>query len=97
MDTGGGPPYHVIRNGERSNGGIMSTQPGEPPNWVPYFAVESLDGALAAAGEGGGGVLAGPIPMPAGRIGARRRSVRSRCCRSTISRAMRARSSSPTA
>ena len=68
MDTGGGPPYYVIRNGERSNGGITSTQPGEPPGWVPYFAVESLDGALAAAGEGGGAVLAGPIPMPAGRI-----------------------------
>ena len=29
MDTGGGPPYRVIRNGERANGGITATQPGE--------------------------------------------------------------------
>ena len=68
MQTGGGPEYHVIRNGERSNGGITSTQPGEPPNWVPYFAVESLDGALAAAADAGGETLAGPITMPAGQI-----------------------------
>ena len=55
-------------NGERSNGGITSTQPREPPNWVPYFAVESLDGALAAAADAGGETLAGPITMPAGQI-----------------------------
>src|SRR4051794_4581039 len=53
MDTGGGPAYHVIRNGGRSNGGMMTAQPGEPPSWIPYFAVESLDGALATAREGG--------------------------------------------
>ena len=68
MDTGGGPPYHVIRNGDRSNGGITATQEGEPPNWIPYFAVESLDRAMSAASEGGGATLGGPIPMPAGRI-----------------------------
>ena len=68
LDTGGGPPYHVIRNGERTNGGIMPGQPGEPPNWVPYFAVESVEAALATASERGGEALAGPIPMPSGRI-----------------------------
>ena len=68
MDTGGGPAYHVIRNGDRSNGGITPTQEGEPPNWIPYFAVESLDRAMSAASEGGGATLGGPIPMPAGRI-----------------------------
>ena len=59
---------HVIRNGDRSNGGITPTQEGEPPNWIPYFAVESLDRAMSAASEGGGATLGGPIPMPAGRI-----------------------------
>src|SRR5204862_9330 len=29
MQTGSGPEYHVIRNGERSNGGITSTQRGD--------------------------------------------------------------------
>src|SRR3954470_10617333 len=32
METGDRPEYLVIRNGERSNGGIMETQGGEPPN-----------------------------------------------------------------
>jgi predicted enzyme related to lactoylglutathione lyase len=65
-EAGGG--YHVLRNGERSNGGVMEARPGEPPGWLPYFAVESLDRGLAKAGEGGGATLAGPIQMPAGRI-----------------------------
>ena len=68
MPTGDGPPYHVISNSGRSNGGITATQPGEPPNWVPYFAVSSVDDALSEANEGGGATLAGPIPMPQGRI-----------------------------
>jgi predicted enzyme related to lactoylglutathione lyase len=68
MDTGGGPAYHVIRNGERTNGGIMGTQPGEPPNWVPYFAVSSLGETVSNVEAGGGQKLAGPIPMPSGQI-----------------------------
>jgi uncharacterized protein len=64
----GSPPYHVIRNRERANGGVMNTQPQEPPNWLPYFAVESLDGSLAQVNEAGGQVHAGPIPMPQGQI-----------------------------
>lgn len=55
MDTGeGNPPYTVIRNGERSNGGVMPAQPGEPPHWLPYFATESRDAAAAKANELGG-------------------------------------------
>lgn len=68
MDTGDGPAYHVIRNGERSNGGVMETQSGEPPSWLPYFAVESLEDATAKVKDGGGQNLAGPIPVPAGQI-----------------------------
>jgi predicted enzyme related to lactoylglutathione lyase len=68
IDTGGGPAYQVIRNGERANGGAMDAQPGEPPNWLPYFAVASLDEAIEGVTGAGGELRAGPIPFPAGRI-----------------------------
>jgi predicted enzyme related to lactoylglutathione lyase len=43
MGTEGGPSYTVIKVGERSNGGVMDAQEGEPPNWLPYFTVVSRD------------------------------------------------------
>jgi predicted enzyme related to lactoylglutathione lyase len=50
MPTGeGGPVYVVVGNGDRSNGGVMEAQPGEPAHWLPYFVVESRDGAVATA------------------------------------------------
>ncbi len=77
MDTGGGPPYVVIRVSQRSNGGVRPLSPDEeqagiPPYWVPYFAVESLDATFERCGELGGAKVLGPIEMPAGRIGALR-------------------------
>jgi predicted enzyme related to lactoylglutathione lyase len=52
MDTGeGNPGYAVVRNGERSNGGVIDAQQGEPPNWLPYFVAESRDDAVAKAKE----------------------------------------------
>jgi uncharacterized protein len=41
----GGPSYTIVKVGERSNGGVMDAQEGEPPNWLPYFTVESRDAA----------------------------------------------------
>jgi uncharacterized protein len=67
MNTGGGPRYVVVRVGDRSNGGVMNTQEGEPPNWVPYFVVEDRDAAAEAAGEQGGTELM-RMEMPMGRI-----------------------------
>lgn len=49
LSDGEGPAYTVIKVGERTNGGVMVAQPGEPPNWMPYFTVESRDGALDEA------------------------------------------------
>lgn len=49
MDTEGGPSYTIIKVGERTNGGVMDAQEGEPPNWLPYFTVESRDGAADKA------------------------------------------------
>jgi predicted enzyme related to lactoylglutathione lyase len=63
--------YVVIRNGERSNGGLRPMSPAEegiPPYWVPYFAVADVEALAASATEHGGGVLAGPTEVPAGRF-----------------------------
>ena len=55
METGeGDPTYTVIRNGDRSNGGVIDAQEGEPPSWIPYFTVESRDRAVATTKEAGG-------------------------------------------
>jgi predicted enzyme related to lactoylglutathione lyase len=63
--------YDVIRNGERSNGGLRPMSPaeeGSPPYWVPYFAVTDVEATAATATQQGGGVLTGPIEVPAGRF-----------------------------
>lgn len=49
VDTQGGPSYTIVQVGERSNGGVMDAQEGEPPNWLPYFTVESRDDAADEA------------------------------------------------
>ena len=63
-DAGG---YTVIKNGERSNGGIFP-QDG-PSNWLPYFGHEDVDRAVQDVPGLGGQVLNGPIRMPQGSIG----------------------------
>jgi hypothetical protein len=73
---GPGGGYTVIFLGERSNGGIRELSPqerdaGVPPNWLPYFVVESANSAVVRAGERGAAVLTGPVDMPnGGRIAA---------------------------
>jgi len=54
MEAGGGPAYTVVQVGDRSNGGVMAAQEGEPPHWIPYFTVESRDSAAEQATELGG-------------------------------------------
>jgi uncharacterized protein len=51
VDTQGGPKYMTIMLRDRMNGGVTNTQEGEPPNWLPYFTVESRDGAAEKAKE----------------------------------------------
>jgi predicted enzyme related to lactoylglutathione lyase len=63
-----GGSYSVIWNGERTNGGVRPLQEGEPvPWWSVYFTVTDLDGALARAGELGGGTLVPPMEVTPGR------------------------------
>lgn len=64
-----GSGYHVIFNGERSNGGTMKTPAeGTPSFWYPYFAVESVDDAKARIESSGGRVSMGPEEVPQGRF-----------------------------
>ena len=65
--------YVTIKNGGRTNGGIMpmGEQHGDaPPHWLAYFVAESADDTAARVRELGGGVLAEPFDVPntSGRI-----------------------------
>lgn len=63
-------PYLIIKNGERSNGGIRPLgQEGVPPHWLVYFAIDDIDAGLARAQELGGTKLAGPIDIGVAKIG----------------------------
>ena len=55
-------PYFVITNQGHQNGGVTGlAQPGIPPNWLVYFAVEDIDAAVAKVQELGGASVTGPI------------------------------------
>jgi predicted enzyme related to lactoylglutathione lyase len=63
--------YRVIKNGERSNGGIMPLDPERmgadtPPNWMPYFGHEDVDRVVEEVGGLGGRVFNGPVRVPQG-------------------------------
>ena len=65
--------YRVIKNGERSNGGIMPLDPERmgadtPPSWMPYFGHEDVDRVVEEIGGLGGRVYNGPVRMPQGAI-----------------------------
>jgi predicted enzyme related to lactoylglutathione lyase len=60
------PPYWVIFNGERSQGGMTVPPPGVPSNWFPYFAVEDVEATAQAAQEAGATPFLGPIDVPNG-------------------------------
>ncbi len=64
MGTG---PYHVVKIGDTSIGGIMGKPPGTPtdmpPMWGCYVAVSNLDETVAAAKRLGGGVLMEPMDV----------------------------------
>jgi predicted enzyme related to lactoylglutathione lyase len=60
--------YATIRLGDGLNGGIRPLRDGEPPNWLLYFTVPSVEEAVGQVREHGGEVLAGPLEGPAGTI-----------------------------
>ena len=63
MPESGG--YRVIRNGDRSNGGIFPTEEG-PPVWVPYFGHDDAERLAGEIGDLGGQLHFGPMQVPAG-------------------------------
>jgi len=62
------PPYWVIFNGERSQGGMTVPPPGVPSNWYPYFGAIGLEETLQIAESVGGKPFLGPIDVPNGRF-----------------------------
>ena len=65
--------YRVIKNGERSNGGVMPLDPermgaGTPPSWMPYLGHEDVDRVVGEVDGLGGRLLNGPVRMPQGSI-----------------------------
>jgi len=63
--------YVTIKNGGRSNGGIMPLTEqwvDAPARWLTYFTVHSCDAVASKVRELGGEVLAGPMELGAGRI-----------------------------
>jgi predicted enzyme related to lactoylglutathione lyase len=69
LDMNGQGTYAIIRNADRSNGGIRAQTPqeqGVPPNWLVYFGVVSCDESAAQAEKLGGRVLVPTMRVPAG-------------------------------
>ena len=64
-DSGG---YRVIRNGERSNGGIFPMADVPQPAWMPYFGHDDVDALLGEIEALGGRLMTGPVTVPAGRF-----------------------------
>ncbi|MDQ1741543.1 MAG: uncharacterized protein QOE53_3195 [Pseudonocardiales bacterium] len=60
------PPYWVIFNGERSQGGMTAPPPGVPSNWFPYFGVIGIEETMQIADAFGGTPFLGPVDVPNG-------------------------------
>ena len=66
-----GVDYSVWYNGDRTNGGMLritEQMQGIPPNWMPYFAVESVEDTTRKIEAGGGKRVVGPSEVPYGRF-----------------------------
>jgi predicted enzyme related to lactoylglutathione lyase len=66
MDMGTGP-YHVVKVGDASIGGMMGIPPGAtgmPSTWCGYVTVRDVDATARQCKELGGTVLVGPQDIP---------------------------------
>jgi predicted enzyme related to lactoylglutathione lyase len=66
MDMGTGP-YHVVKAGSDSVGGIMGMPPNSPPmppHWGAYVTVDNVDETLAKCTALGGTVLVPAMEVP---------------------------------
>ena len=60
--------YATIRNHDAPNGGIRPVREGEPPHWLLYFAVGSLDDAAERIRASGGRLDVEPADAAVARI-----------------------------
>lgn len=58
--------YRSIKNGERTNGGVMPLD--GPSAWMPYFGHESVDSVIERIEGLGGKLMTGPLPVPSGQF-----------------------------
>ena len=66
MEMGMGP-YHVVKVGDTSVGGLMGMPPGSPPmppHWGCYVTVSSVEDTLAKCTELGGKTLVLAMDVP---------------------------------
>jgi uncharacterized protein len=57
--------YTLIRKGEEQIAGFMNPmQPGTPPNWMPYFAVDDAQATFDAATKAGAQAMMPVTPIP---------------------------------
>lgn len=65
MDMGTGP-YHVVKAGDASVGGIMAPPQGMPipPNWRPYVTVDNVDATVKLCESLGGKVVVPAMDVP---------------------------------
>jgi len=63
-----GMPYHVVKVGDASLGGIMGMPPGAPagmpPVWVTYVTVADVDALVKRVAVLGGTVRVPPTDIP---------------------------------
>lgn len=61
MPTG---PYHILKAGDVSVGGVMTSPNSEaPPMWLPYLTVDDLDATLAAVRDAEGALYVDPMSV----------------------------------
>ena len=66
-DMGALGTYQIIEHDGKQVGGMYALRDAStPPHWLSYVQVESADRAAAAARDGGGRVLSGPMEVPGG-------------------------------
>lgn len=76
IEAGDGPPYWIIaydgaakgRNGGMRELSAEETEASVPPNWMPYFTVDSVQTTSEQAKASGASILYGPVPIGEGVI-----------------------------
>lgn len=66
IETGPMGTYQLFAYDGLDRGGMMNTQPGMPPHWLFYVAVDDVATAAERVKAGGGTIVFGPVEVPGG-------------------------------